>query len=138
MPPLSSPSTPHTALQQAWHQHRLWLTAMMQQPIRLAGQCLREDAGQSGYYRRLMLRLFADQAALGYDAIDLLQHYETVWQDWPGPYAAPLDQHWWQWRQRQHKRQQRLLLTLTRSTLQYCQLQLASEQQASRRRAMAG
>lgn len=119
---------PRPALLRAWHEHRIWLTALLQQPLRLTGQSLREDARHSGYYRRQLLRLYADHAALGYDALDVLQCYETVWQQWGEPYAGPLEEGWWQWCRQQHQRQQRLLLALTRSTLQCCQLRLASEQ----------
>lgn len=119
-PPLNHGTRP--ALEHAWHNHRIWLSAMVQQPLRLVGLYLREDASQSGLYRRLLLRMMADHAALGYDALDLLQCYETAWQDLSGNRHPE----WWHWQRSQHQRQQRLLLLLTRSTLQQCQLRLAS------------
>lgn len=121
---LPSPTTDTLpALEYAWREHRLWLNAMLQQPQRLLGLYLREDVRDSSAYRRLSLRLLADQTALGYDALDLMQCYETAWQAFSGGRGAL----WWRWQRHQHQRQQRVLLLLTRALLQQCQLKLASQ-----------
>ncbi|MFN4235933.1 MAG: hypothetical protein ACK4FZ_01620 [Vogesella sp.] len=118
-------------LNETWHQHRIWLTAMLQQPWRLTGQCLRESSGESACYRRIILRALADQTALSYDALDLVQSYESVLRDWSRQYPIPSADNWWQWHSMQRKRQQRVLLTLIKSVLQGCQVSLASEKQAA-------
>lgn len=114
-------------LKDAWHQHRIWLAAMLEQPLRLTGQYLREGRAEPASYRRVMLRLLADQTALGYDALDLAQAYESLLQRWTVAYPLAGGENWWQWQSQQRKRQQRLLLALLKGTLQGCHVSLASE-----------
>lgn len=117
------------ALKTAWHSHRLLLAALLQLQNRWSTHLLKEDRNQPEHYRRLLLRLIADQAALGYDTVALQQEYDQVYRHWSQAYGLPLSGTIWQWRSAQQHRQQRILLTLTRATLQHCQLRLASEQQ---------
>lgn len=118
-------------LEDAWHQHRIWLHAMLEQPLRLTGQCLREGGVEPASYRRVMLRMLADQTALGYDALDLVQSYESLLRQWSAPYPLVAGESWWQWHSQQRKRQQRLLLTLLKGTLQGCLVNLASDKASS-------
>lgn len=117
------------ALKTAWHSHRLLLAALLQLQNRWSTHLLKEDRNQPEHYRRLLLRLIADQAALGYDTVALQQEYDQVYRHWSQAYGLPLSGPVWQWRIAQQRRHQRILLTLTRAALQNCQLRLASEQQ---------
>jgi hypothetical protein len=119
------------ALQEAWHSHQLLLSALLQLQNRWATHLLKEDSGQPEHYRRLLLRLIADQAALGYDSVTLQQQYEQACRHWGQQCGMHLPNLLWQWRHQQQQRQQRILLTLTRATLESCQLRLASEPQAA-------
>lgn len=130
MPTEKTPASTLHHLNQAWHQHQLWLSALMTQPMRLASQCLRSRHGEATAYRRIALRVLADQAALGYDALDVVQSYEGYWHDWTQHCPLPGSESWWQWQQQQRKRQQRMLLTLVRGVLTSCQVSLPSEKSA--------
>lgn len=127
MPAERTPASTLQHLNQAWHQHQLWLSALMTQPMLLASQCLRSRHGEATAYRRIALRVLADQAALGYDALDVVQSYEGCWHDWAQHCPLPGADNWWQWQQQQRKRQQRMLLDLVRGVLSGCQVSLPSE-----------
>lgn len=128
-PATPTPDPALNALQTAWHSHQLLLAALLQLQNRWNTHLLKEDRHQPEHYRRLLLRLIADQAALGYDTVALQQEYDQVYRHWSQAYGLPLPGPVWQWRNAQQRRQQRILLTLTRAALQNCQLRLASEQQ---------
>jgi len=125
------PDTTLTALRTAWRSHQQLLAALLLAQTRLGSHWLKEDRNQPEHYRRLLLRLIADQAALGYDSVALQREYDEAYRHWTQACGVPLPGPLWQWHSAQLQRRQRILLTLTRATLQQCQLRLASEPQAA-------
>lgn len=125
------PETTLTALRTAWRSHQQLLAALLLAQTRLGSHWLKEDRNQPEHYRRLLLRLIADQAALGYDSVALQREYDEAYRHWTQACGVPLPGPLWQWYSAQLQRRQRILLTLTRATLQQCQLRLASEPQAA-------
>lgn len=125
------PETTLTALRTAWRSHQQLLAALLLAQTRLGSHWLKEDRNQPEHYRRLLLRLIADQAALGYDSVALQREYDEAYRHWAQACGVPLPGPLWQWHSAQLQRRQRILLTLTRATLQQCQLRLASEPQAA-------
>lgn len=125
------PDTTLTALRTAWRSHQQLLAALLLSQTRLGNHWLKEDRHQPEHYRRLLLRLIADQAALGYDSVALQREYDEAYRHWAQACGVPLPGPLWQWHSAQQQRRQRILLTLTRATLQQCQLRLASAPQAA-------